>query len=90
MQVGGVLCSPGAYALREVAAACPLFEDMEGCGMAEGFPELIELATDAVGEEGRDVGAGVVIALPADMMRARHVVAVAGFVEGHAHVFGEG
>src|SRR5579884_420965 len=90
VQLRGGLFGPGAHALREVTPARALFENVEGGGMAESFPELIELATDAVGEEGGDVGAGVVIALPADVMRAGHVVAVAGFVEGHAHVFGEG
>src|SRR5260370_1171721 len=38
----------------------------------------------------RDVCAGIVIAFPAHSSRSGYIVAVAGFVEGHAHIFGKG
>src|SRR5579871_6223989 len=89
-QVGSASFRPGGHAFGQPAASSPLFQHDERRWMAQAFPHLQKLPSQARSKQIEHIGAGEIVALPAHCVRAGHIVAVAGFVERHAHVIGEG
>ena len=89
VKIGSLTSGPGAYTGSEVATACTLFQDDERVWFAQLLPHMLQLAAHAVGEEVGNVGAGIVIALPAYSGLTGDVIALARFVESHAHIIGE-
>src|SRR5450759_3948432 len=75
---------------REVATARALLAHNKGSWAGEHLPHLQELATQAARKEGRNVSAGVVIALPAHLRGPGHIVAVVRLVERQTHIVGKG
>src|SRR5258708_12768541 len=90
MKCRGFFLRPRSYSSGQVSAPGSLFQDEEMRGMLQFLPQRVELSPHAVGEEGGDIRAGEIVALPTHLCGAGHIVAIAGFVERHTHVFGEG
>src|SRR5260370_8085867 len=90
MKCRGLFLRPGSSSSGQVSAPGSLFQDEEMRGMLQFPPQRVELSPHAVGEEGGDIRAGEIVALPTHLCGAGHIVAIAWFVERHTHVFGEG
>src|SRR5260370_35826332 len=90
MKCRGLFLRPRSYSPGQVSAPGPLLQEEEMRGRLQYPPQRVELSPHAVGEEGGDIRAGEIVALPPQLCGAGHIVAIAGFVERHTHVFGEG
>src|SRR5258708_30685470 len=90
MKCRGFFLRPRSYSSGQVSAPGSLFQDEELRGMLQFLPQRVELSPHTVGEEGGDIRRGEEVALPTHRCGAGQIVAIAGVVERHTHVFGEG
>src|SRR5882762_508468 len=84
-----LLLRPGPYAPRQLSSSSTLFDYKKWSRSLQLLPHGIKLPPHAIGKEGRDIGTGEIVAFPSHLCRARDIVTITGFVQRHAHIFGE-
>src|SRR5436309_1079668 len=89
IQLRAVLACPCQHAAFQIVASCSLLQDNKGRREGQALPELVKLAPHTVCEEVGNIGAGVVVSLPAHLHWSVYVVAIFRLIEGHPHIFRE-
>src|SRR5260370_42282791 len=89
VKIGSFLLRPGADSLGQIFAARALFQYNEWAWTVKVLPHCLQLAPHTVSKKGGDVGAGIEVTLPAHTRLPADIVAVAGLVECHTHIFRE-